>query len=155
MRASFAPLIFLFLASCDSGSRNPPATQPAAAPTQQLPTATEVFNLRSACARLGEKILNDNVIGSALTQSQVSNYNAKANRCYVELTIQNADLSKGIEIMHTNLFDGQTGELLAFTKIEKGQKVGMVLKKAVPPAPNDEAGFQVANNYILNMMKDE
>jgi hypothetical protein len=42
--------------------------------THQLPTATEVFNLRSRCAALGERMLEENVIGSALTQSQISHY---------------------------------------------------------------------------------
>jgi hypothetical protein len=36
--------------------------------THQLPTATEVFNLRSRCAALGERILEGNTIGPALTQ---------------------------------------------------------------------------------------
>ena len=33
---------------------------PAEAQTNQLPTATEIFNLRSLCTSLGEKLLQEN-----------------------------------------------------------------------------------------------
>jgi hypothetical protein len=83
--------------------------------THQLPTATEVFNLRSRCVALGDQILEANTIGSALTQSQVSHYEPRTNRCYVELTIQTADLSKPTSQHYMNrvLYDGQTKEMLA------------------------------------------
>jgi hypothetical protein len=99
--------------------------------THQLPTATEVFNLRSKCAALGERILEDNTIGSALTQSQVTHYEPRTNRCYVELTIQTADLSKPIDqhYNHRVLYDGQTKEMLAWALIERGKKGGMVFDK--------------------------
>ena len=56
--------------------------------------AAEVFRLRSACADLGQRILEDNAIGSALSKSQISNYNPRTNRCYVELIVQTADTTK-------------------------------------------------------------
>jgi len=119
-----------------------------AAPTHQLPTATEVFNLRSKCAKLGQQILDNNVIGSALTQSVVSNYNEKTDRCYVELTVQTADLTQSNQIMEQYLFDGQTKEMLAVAKDDKGVKSGIVFKEA------GILGFDAVNNYISKKMAD-
>jgi hypothetical protein len=36
----------------------------------QLPTATEVFRLRSLCAGLGDRILEDSAVGTALTHDR-------------------------------------------------------------------------------------
>jgi hypothetical protein len=55
--------------------------------SSQLPTATEVFQLRSLCVKLGEQLLDETPVGSALTEDQVSHYDPKSNRCYVELTV--------------------------------------------------------------------
>jgi hypothetical protein len=93
--------------------------------TVQLPTAIEVFNLRSKCAELGQKILDGNTIGSALTQEQVSHYNPKTNRCYVELDVHTADLTKPWTVDDRFLFDGQTSELLMFAKNDNGVKTGL------------------------------
>ena len=87
----------------------------------KAPTATEVFNLRSKCAELGEKILDGNIIGSALAQEHVSHYDPKTNRCYVELDVHMADLSKWDDYRSRNLYDGQTGEILAWTRDQKGK----------------------------------
>ena len=112
-----------FLSSCKD--RTITASQPPTTAPQQLPTATEVFHLRSECAKLGAKILNDNSVGRALSQSQLSHYNSNTNRCYIELTVQSADMTKAPEIMSRYLFDGQTEEMLAFAKVEKGKQSGM------------------------------
>ena len=60
----------------------------------KAPTGAEVFHLRSECAKFGEKIMDGNIIGPALYQDQVSHYNPKTNRCYVELDVQMADSAK-------------------------------------------------------------
>jgi len=130
-------------------TQNPLASQPSTAAAHQLPTATEVFHLRSECAQLGEKILNNNFIGRALTQSQVSHYNPKTNRCHVELTVQSADMTKPPEVMSGYLFDGQTGEMLAYARIEKGKQSGMSFKKG------GIIGFEEARSYIDEVMKDD
>ena len=82
---------------------------PIIAPTA---TATEIFHLRSECAHLGQKILDGNFVGVALTEDQVSHYDPQTNRCYVQLTVQTADLSKSADYFSTTLYDGQTGEIL-------------------------------------------
>jgi len=127
----------------------PTARQPPPAATQQLPTATEVFHLQAECARLGENILNESVIGSTLTQSQVSRYNQKTNRCYVELTVQSADLTKPDGIMTTYLFDGQTKEMLAWDKFKNNDHVGMIFNYRESMGRND------ALMYIDKMMRDD
>lgn len=146
-------LVSLVLASsCESKkSMQPEPKQPASIAAQQLPTATEVFHLRSECTELGVKIMSENFIGTALTQSQVSHYNSETNRCYVELTVQSVDLNAvgtKSEYFAAYLFDGQTKELLAFTKIEKGIKSGIAFKKTI-------SSFDKVSTYINEMMKDE
>src|ERR1035438_3888080 len=79
-------------------------------PTHQLPTATEVFNLRTECAKLGELIINEIPIRNGIYRSQTSHYASKENRCYVDLTEQSADLT---EILGEFLYDGQTKDILA------------------------------------------
>lgn len=149
MRIVLLSATLVFLSSCDSSTSNPKANQPSTAAVHQLPTASEVFYLRSECAKLGEKILDNNFIGRALTQSQVSRYNPKINRCYVELTVQSADMTKQAEIMSRYLFDGQTREMLDYAKIEKGKQSGMSFKK------EGITGFEEARSYIDETMKDD
>ena len=140
-------LALCFLVSCDRNAST--ATKvPTPVSTNQLPTATEIFHLRSECAQLGQQILSDNVVGRALTQSQVSNYNETTNRCYVELTVQSADMTKPQEVMRRYLFDGQTKELLATSGVEKGTKSGIAYKVV------GISGFEKVNEYINEKMQD-
>lgn len=125
--------------------------------TFQLPTATEVFQLRSACAALGQKILDENVVGSALTQEQLSHYNPRTNRCYVELTVHAADLTKYDQFpYHRYLFDGQTKEMLAASEIKvSGKKSGIVYDKQHRTTTLENAGWDDTNVYIDQMMADD
>lgn len=123
----------LAASSCRQPER--PADNP---PTyNRLPTATEVFDLRSRCAALGDRILSENRIGPALTQDQVSHYNPGTNHCYVKLEVSTADLRTPQErfIRDEYLYDGQTKELLADAYWEGNQKSAMIfsasLKKLV------------------------
>ena len=122
--------------------------RPGAQPAHQLPTATEVFNLRSKCVELGQQILEGNHIGSALTQSQISNYDPRANRCYVELKVQSADPSE-FAYFNQTIYDGQTQQMLAFAKIEKAQRVGMVFDTQYQ---GNTGGWDAASAYIDKMM---
>jgi hypothetical protein len=90
----------------------------------QRPSA-EVFGLRSECADLGKRILDDSFVGSALTQDQVSHYDPRTSRCYVELIVQTADSTKAFDYLNRKLFDGQTKELLAFARIQKESRYGV------------------------------
>ncbi len=121
----------------------------------QLPTATEIFQLRSACAILGQNILDDNVVGVALSESQVSHYDPSTNRCYVEVDVQTADLTKGLNYLHRVLYDGQTGEMLASAKLERGEKSGMVFDKQHNATNLTNAGWDDASSYIDAKMADD
>ena len=119
------------------------------------PTATEIFDLRSKCAALGRKMLDQNVIGPALTQTQISRYQPLTNRCYVELNAQTADMTKRMTYFHTVLYDGQTGEMLASMKIVNGQKSGMVFDRNHQTKTDANAGWDDARIYIDEMMADD
>ncbi len=136
------------LSSCQSKSSSTERTN-------QLPTATQVFHLRSECAALGQKILNGNVVGSALSQSQVSHYDPRTNRCYVELTIQTADTTKPLDYLNRVLYDGQTGEMLAVARLQKGEKWGMVYDKQHQTTTSKNVFYDDASAFIDNMMADD
>jgi hypothetical protein len=100
------------LASCDK----PAAQKPAEKPAYQTPTATEVFDLRSRCAELGDVLLTQQQasIGPALYADAKSHYNPKTNRCYVVVDVNTADLSSPNFQTTEYLYDGQTKENLAW-----------------------------------------
>jgi hypothetical protein len=133
-------------------------------PTNKLPTATEVFHLRSECAALGEKILENSAVGSALTRSQVSHCDPVTNRCYVEIDVQTADQTKPVDYLHRYLYDGQTGEMLATTGFDHGKKsnASVFVRGHHPPLTGNmkydaahEALWSDAATYIDKMMADD
>jgi hypothetical protein len=115
---------------CTIGCENRTAQSAAPTPTPRLfalPTAGEVFNLRSKCAELADKILENNFVGSALTQEILSHYNPETNRCYVELDVHAADLSQYAKHpISRYLYDGQTKDLLVSATNDKGTKTGHI-----------------------------
>lgn len=153
MRNLLIAAAVLTLAAChqDVPCVAAPAAPAAPAPTAQLPTATEVFHLRGECAKLGQEILDGNMIGPALTQDVTANYDTKENRCYVDLTVMTADMTvpqDSPQFYHTRaLYDGQTRELLATAQIKNGKKAGMVFKGDTHPM-----GFDDVIVYIDNKM---
>jgi hypothetical protein len=121
-----------------------------------LPTATEVFNLRSQCAALGQKILDNNAVGSALTQSQNTYYNPVTNRCFVELTTQSADLSGNL--FSDYLYDGQTENLLASVTKNAGKKAyGNIFGGPTEPTNPDysDDSYNSTSYYIGEVMNDD
>lgn len=124
--------------------------------TYNLPTSTEVFNLRSECAALGQKALDNNSIGSALSQSQNSYYNPTTNRCFVQLTVQSANLSG--DYFSEYLSDGQTGDLLATATKEKGKKnYGVIYggPTEISNTDNSNDSFNSTSYYIGKVMNDD
>jgi hypothetical protein len=144
-RALLCVFVFL-LGGCQDLSRSKPAADEAAF---RKPSATEVFNLRSKCAELGEKIKRGNAIGVALAQEQASHYDAKSNRCYVELTTHMADQSHFDDHLGRYLYDGQTGEILAWIKIDMGDRSGWT------PDVFGVGNFSGANKKIDDFMADD
>jgi hypothetical protein len=135
------------------------AAEPKQSPVQSFgsPTALEAFDLQSRCDALGRKILEDNVIGSALAQEETSRYNPTDNHCYVRLVVHTADLTIPRENYTSDEFlkDGQSGELLA-TIYFKGQQgsahvfdesLKKMVKDPFVPSP-DEVGDLI--NKFMN-----
>lgn len=145
----FAVHVLLF------GCQKPSAPKPVVNdPAFRTPTATEVFNLRSKCAELGKKTLEQNIIVPTLAQEQVSHYDPKTNRCYVELDVHMADLTKYEDSYARYLHDGQTGEILAWSRSNKGIKTGFV-SGGPPETLAGETGFFAANGKIDALMADD
>ena len=123
---------------------------------QGPPTAT---NRRSRCAELGEKIMVDNAIGVTLTQSQLSHYDPRTNRCYVELTVQTIDRTGPKAAYYRYLIDGQTKEHLAFASENKGIKSGTVFDKQYNRGKTSvfdvNIGWDYANSYIDQKMAED
>ncbi len=128
--------IMLFACGCH-GSVAHDKPEPTAA--FRAPTATEAFDLQSKCVKLGKQILDDNVIGSALTQEQISHYNPADNRSYVRLTVHTADLTTSRDKYETDnfLFDGQTADMLASTNYKGGQGYGQIFDDSISKAVKD------------------
>jgi len=150
-RALFALSMLLFFSGCQKSSAPIP---PVDAHSFRSPTASEVFNLRSKCAELGEKILKNTVFGAELTKHQLSHYEPKTNSCYVRLTVWNANLTKGDEYFQQYLFDGQTGQVLAAIHREKGIRSGSISIDPNPPNANSDELYLDASKFISTMMSD-
>ena len=111
----------------------------------QPPTATELFALRTACANLGKKVLDENPVGPTLTQSETSRYDLATGHCYVDTYIRSAD----DKVFVRYLFDGQTGEMLAWAESNTGKKVGKIFD---PTAARD--GYDPANAFMDSLMSE-
>jgi hypothetical protein len=144
--------VLLFFSGCQKSSAPVP---PAEATTFRSPTATEVFNLRPKCAELGEKILKNTVIGDGLKKDQLSHYEPKTNRCYVELTVWNDNPDKGGEYFRQDLLDGQTGQVLAAIHREKGVRSGDISIDPSPLNGNPDELYLDASIFISKMMADD
>lgn len=155
IKSGLISLTLLFLSGCQKPA--PASANESASPRL---TAAEVFELRSKCADLGQKIINNNTIGIALSQDQVSHYDSTTNRCYVEVTVQTADLSKAGDYFEQYLYDGQTGEMLASIRNDRrNSKWGMVYDhqhKSPIPVPYDATVlYDDALSYIDSKMADD
>lgn len=148
----FTLSLLLVFSGCQKSSAPIP---PVDAPSFRSPTATEVFNLRSKCAELGEKILKNTDIADALKKDQVSHYEPKTNRCYVQLTVWNPNLSKGDDYFQQYLLDGQTGQVLAAIHREKGVRSGEISIDPSPLNGNSDELYVDASMFISKMMEDD
>ncbi len=148
----FALSVILFVSGCQKSSAPIP---PVDALSARSPTATEVFNLRSNCAELGEKIMKNTIIGDELKKNQLSHYEPKTNRCYVRLTVWNATLGKGAEYFQQYLFDGQTGQMLAAIHRENGVKSGDIYSDPAPAQGNSDEMYLDASIFISQTMADD
>ena len=149
-------IITVFNLSLSSQSKASPTGQ-----INQLPTATEIFNLRSECTKLAEKLLKKssaydrNYGDKSLSYDQVSNYNPEKNRCFVELAVHPLDISKVAFNTKYYLYDGQTSELLAVLNTVKGQYSGNIFDQSYlknGSTQSNDNGWSGAHLYIDEMM---
>ncbi len=84
--------------------------------------------------------MENNLIGNALTQEQVSHYNPKDNRCYVKLIVHTQDLTTPRKnyIEDDYLEDGQSGEMLADTFFKDEKKSGIVFDSSLQKLMRDK-----------------
>jgi len=99
--------------------------------------------------------MKNTVIGDALKKDQLSRYDPKTNRCYVQLTVWNADLTKGDENFQRYLFDGQTGQVLAAIRREKGTRSGDIYSDPSPAQGNSDEMYLDASIFISQAMADD
>jgi hypothetical protein len=131
------------------------AENPSVGMSGKLPTATEVFHLRIECAALGRKILDENIIGPALTQSQVSHYEPRSNRYYVEVTVQTTDPARRPNMIDSFLYDGQAGDMLASLHYEgEDHESGMVFDPRHSPTTNTNGFYDDTKAYIDRLMDE-
>jgi len=161
----FAMIAILVLAGCNKPQSQP--VQPAAVPTPPLPplftppTATEVFNLRTKCTQLAQELDKRLPYGRNWHRDTVSNYSARSNRCYVELT----DSNESAKEYTRDLYDGQTRDLLASTKTHgdpccRHNSVGMIfidnnLDTVGDCKDGGDCGYAKVNDFIDQKMKRE
>lgn len=138
-------------------------SKPAAEPQRysKLPTATEIFNLRTKCAQLAQQLDQRLPYGANWVRVTSSNYNASNNRCYVTLT----DMNEKSGAVSNNLYDGQTGELLAYAKHDgpasrPTRQVGQIFIDSKIDTVSDcheggDCGFAKVNAFIDERMKRE
>ena len=155
-KAKFGMLVIAVLGGCERA----PSTAVAAPPSDKrtiyrLASAPEIFELRSQCAALGRKKVEDDIHGPALSVTGSSRYNTQTNRCYVELNSNGVDDPMRQSLHY--LYDAQTDELLAYVGIEKGKQVGQIFvaRPITDPLQRTESGFEQAGDYINEVMQDD
>jgi hypothetical protein len=90
-----------------------------------------------------------------LKKEELSHYDPKTNRCYVRLTVWNANPGNGDEYFHQYLFDGQTGQMLAAVRRENGVKSGDIYSDPPPSQGGPEEMYVDASIFISQMMADD
>jgi hypothetical protein len=163
MKTKLAVLLTIVLIGCRPEPRQPEAQKP----TQKSPSLTEVFNLRSRCAELAHKIDEGLAYGSAVSREVASNYSVQSNRCYVTLSDVTTRPNGSLSGTSTNLYDGQTQELLAFAQQQEmdtptQRMSGMIFGEDEDKYnntllsmchPGGDCGFAFVNDYIAKIMK--
>jgi hypothetical protein len=119
------------------GCRKSPVSSGEESRAFKKPSATEIFNLRSKCADLGAKMLQDDGGGVEVlnndpkrmvfvSREQTSYYNPNTNRCYVEMYSNKVSPKYDDMYSMRAVYDGQTGELLADTFTRQNNTISFV-----------------------------
>jgi hypothetical protein len=123
---------------------------------QTAATPTQVFDLRKKCQALSEELGESLTHGAFWHQSVTSNYSVRTQHCYARFELTPADVmntAPGKYEDNVYLYDAHTKEQLAWTKAKSfDKKFGKILDEYYD---NDTDGFDVANEYIRNLMRPE
>ena len=121
----------------------------------QPPTASEVFQLRSECAALSDKLLGS-LVGSSgplVSQTGLSHYEPATNRCYAIITSTVRDNAGKLKEEGQYLYDGQTQEQLAATRTyADGKTGGWVFDETYN---GSHFSFDDASKYITARIADD
>ena len=128
------------------------ASATAADRVYQTAAAADDGQLRSECAESAQRILEGNLIRSALYQEQFSRFSPRTNRCYVEIRVQTGEFNERSDRFGRYLYDGRTREMLAFVQIQNGKKSGKVFDLHHRTTSFENAGWDDASEYIYTMM---
>lgn len=118
----------------------------------QLTQPIDEFRLHSECAKLAEKVEQDNPKNDAHdVVDWSSNYDSQQNRCYVLATFQDRPSNVG----GNTLYDGPTGKKLAFTSIGPNGMAGEIEDGNQPAdcSPSSDCGYQNAQKYIAERIQ--
>lgn len=143
----------------DDGQR--PVAQKAEPLPYRQASASEVFNLRSRCAELAEKMKTDDDHKPDVVVTARSHYNPKTNRCYVVLD-KNYPLHDFVRNTEY-LYDGQTKEQMAYFQYDDYMNPNKILKSGTvfgtwsPSDPEERTLSQAdqARDYIIENMEDD
>jgi hypothetical protein len=146
---------------------------------QSAPTATEAFNLRIKCKQMADEKaedmswhplepangagvgmspaavarLNEQNRPEIISSSHSSRYDPKSNRCYVEIRLHTR--RKELDRDSRQVYDAQIDDLVAFTKIDNGKKVGMVFDHKHQTTTDKNLGWDDADAYMDQIMEDK
>jgi hypothetical protein len=126
---------------------------PGLALAQTQPTASEVFRLRTECAVLADKILENDVVGYARHREIVSRYDPRTNRCYARIDTSDQDKSVPTLTFNSHLYDAQTREMLAWYNTKGDRVSGFIVGGPVSTAK--DYGFAEAQEFISVKMSDD
>lgn len=116
----------------------------------QKPTETEVFNLRSKCAELGDG-LQRNTYGAT---GATSHYDPSLNRCYVRVVV--FESAKDSVYKAVELYNGQTHEKLASVQGTDGRQWGYLNIRSgnCDPWSDKDKCVPTATSFMDNLMSD-
>jgi hypothetical protein len=124
--------------------------------TSVLPTATEIFHLKTECMELGEK-LEKNAENPGTVVSMHSRYDPKSNRCYVQLqTTFQTDKTKSLlqngTVTTDTVQDVHTRQTLAMIIHRYADQP--VFMGAIGDSGLNEEMYEAARKRIADLMRD-
>jgi hypothetical protein len=109
-------------------------------------SAKEVFDLRTRCGELADKLTDRLTNGTDAELSQSSNYNARTNRCFADVGILSPGYTASKGAYRRYLYDVQDNRILASWERVNGEVSGSILDwvghdRIDNPTPDQVAAF--------------